>query len=62
MNDKERMVSLDDEKKEILRRALESAEITEGELEEVAGGMLGCDSCSSSCQPGCSPGHVGSVA
>ena len=41
-------VPLDEEKKEILRKVLETGEITDQELEEVSGG-----SCNIACSPGC---------
>lgn len=58
---KETKIPLDEHKKEILRKALENAELAEAELEEVAGGLMGCGSCTGSCEPGCSPGHVNSI-
>jgi hypothetical protein len=47
-----------EQKKKALEVALHAAELDMTDLEEVAGGMTGCDSCSSACSPGCQPGHV----
>lgn len=39
---------LDEQKKEILKKVLDTAEVTDEELDEVSGG-----SCSIACSPGC---------